>query len=162
MADWTVEVRSKPEYTDAEGIRIRHDVADLGMSEEVGVRVSALYWVSDALDRDEVVRLADRLLTDAVLQDYSVQEAGIHPDPGSSRWIVDVRLRAGVTDAVGESVAKGARDLGITGLGGASTGRRIYLSGDIDHEAARRIAERLLVNDVIQTYELRSVGAGPS
>lgn len=159
MTDWAVEVGTKREYVDAEGVRLAHDIADLGVVGEVRVRVSSVYWLSESLSRADVDLLAERLLTDPVLQECRVNGYLVRPSSASPDWVVEVRLKPGVTDAVGESVVKGARDLGIKAVERAATGRRVYLSGNLDESVARRIAERLLMNAVIQTCELRSMAS---
>ena len=58
---------------------------------------------------------------------------------------------------MGDNVIKGARVVGIEGIARAATGQKVYLLGDIERDAAERIANRVLINDVIQTCELRRV-----
>ncbi|MAF13145.1 hypothetical protein CMK11_22050, partial [Candidatus Poribacteria bacterium] len=70
-------------------------------------------------------------------------------------WIAEAHFKPGVTDSVGESVIRGAAVIGIEGVARAATGQKVYLLADIDRDAAERIANRVLINDVIQTCELR-------
>ena len=161
MTDWAVEVGTKAEYEDAEGVRLEQDIVDAGVSAAVGVRVSSMYWLSESSSRADVELLADRLLTDPVLQECRVNDYMVRSGSASPGWVVEVRLKPGVTDAVGDSVVKGARDLGVTTLADAATGRRVYLTGDLDESSALRIAERLLMNDVIQTCDVRRMATDP-
>ena len=159
MSDWAIEVGTKPTYVDVEGARLSEDVADLGVAVGVPARVSSMYWLSASLPKSDVELLATRLLTDSVLQDYALDDL-LCPAVGDAwTWVAEVRLKMGVTDAVGESVIKGARDLGVESLDRVATGSRIYLGGGLDEASARRVCERLLVNDVIQIYELRRVNS---
>lgn len=159
MSEWAIEVGTKPTFIDVEGARLSEDVADLGVARGVPAHISRMYWLSASLPKSDVELLATRLLTDSVLQDYALDELLCPAFHGEWTWVAEVRLKMGVTDAVGESVIKGARDLGVTGMDHAATGTRVYLGGGLDEASARRICERLLVNDVIQTYELRRVNS---
>jgi phosphoribosylformylglycinamidine (FGAM) synthase PurS component len=160
--EWTVEVGMRPDLTDAEGRTIAQDIADLGISTVGRVRVSQMYWLEGDLGPATVRRLAARLLTDAVSQESSLEGDLVRPGPGERGWAVAVRLKEGVTDAVGESVRKGAADLGIHGLSRVRTGRKVYVFGDVGHEDIVRVSERLLANEVIQVYQARPLAQGGS
>lgn len=153
MSDWVVEVSTKSHLPDVEGEGISHDIADTGFETPVRVRVAHLYWLEGDLDASGVQLLATRLLTDAVSQEYRFSG-----DAAETGWAAEIHLKAGVTDAVGESVLKGARDLGIHGLRRVATGNKVYFLTPLTREDVARLCERLLVNDVVQTYQLRVLG----
>lgn len=155
MTSWCVEVATKDDLVDAEGNGVAHDIADIGIATPVQVRTSRLYWLEGDLDASSVEALATRLLTDPVAQEYALTgdlRGGVDT---ATVWVAEVRLKPGVTDAVGASVLKGARDIGIRGLADVATGRKYYLIGDLSEPEARSVCERLLVNEVIQSYLLR-------
>ena len=62
-------------------------------------------------------------------------------------------IRPGVTDAVGDTTMKGVRDLGISGITAAETGRGYIISGRITKEQVDMICRRLLANDDIERYQ---------
>ena len=155
MTSWCVEVGTKENLVDSEGNGFAHDIADIGIATPVQVRASRLYWLEGGLDGSSVESLATRLLTDAIAQEYRLTGDFRGASDGTTVWIAEVRLKPGVTDAVGASVMKGARDIGIRGLADVATGRKYYLIGDLSEAEARTVCERLLVNEVIQSYRLR-------
>jgi phosphoribosylformylglycinamidine (FGAM) synthase PurS component len=63
--------------------------------------------------------------------------------------VIDVWYKPGVTDAVGESVMKGIRDLNIPGVKEVRTGMRYHLKGVTRQEIAEKIALALLVNPLV-------------
>jgi phosphoribosylformylglycinamidine (FGAM) synthase PurS component len=156
MPSWSVEVAYKPEFRDAEADRIVREAHGLGFDGALTARVSHMYWIEGDLSEDDARRLAGDLFADPVSQVYALEGDAV--DVGDAcGWIAEAHFKPGVTDSVGESAAKGAQVIGIEGITKAATGRKLYLLGDLDEEAADRIANRILINDVIQTCELRAL-----
>ncbi len=72
--------------------------------------------------------------------------------------MVDVALRAGVTDPVAEQILRAAKVLGITNINAASTGLRFFVKGeDITSALLHELAARLFSNGVIQRYTLGEI-----
>ena len=142
---------------DAVGQGISDDIMDLGITGVSSVRTAQLYWIEGEFQTQEVERVCSELLADPVTQDYvySISEnsvGAIHSQ--TNTWVVEVRFKPGVTDAVGDSVIKGIRDLGISGVQAAQTGKKYWLHGHLISSALEIIAQRLLANEVIQTFEI--------
>ncbi|HEY8451289.1 MAG: phosphoribosylformylglycinamidine synthase subunit PurS [Micromonosporaceae bacterium] len=74
-----------------------------------------------------------------------------------ARVVVDVMLKPEILDPQGQAVADALPRLGIDDVISVRIGRRIELmfDGQPDTEKARRIAERLLANPVIEDYTVR-------
>ena len=72
----------------------------------------------------------------------------------SSVWTIEVWLKPGVTDAVGDSVLKGLHDMGVPDVQTAQTGQKYRIHGDLDQPKLEMIAQQLLANDVIQIFEI--------
>jgi phosphoribosylformylglycinamidine synthase subunit PurS len=73
--------------------------------------------------------------------------------------IVFVSLKPGVLDAQGKAIASSLTDLGFVGVIGARQGKVIELDlAETDPEAAKatakEMAEKLLVNTVIESYRI--------
>jgi phosphoribosylformylglycinamidine synthase len=107
------------------------------------------------------------LLTDSITQRYSYSSIGkdlgtpinnpLAPfNKGDDAWVVEVNFKPGVTDAVGDSVMKGIRDLGISGVKSARTGQKYIIKGNLTEEQIKVISRRLLANEVIHNFSCSS------
>jgi len=74
-----------------------------------------------------------------------------------ARVVVDVMLKPEILDPQGQAVANALPRLGVTDVSSVRIGRRIELefSGDADLDRAREIADKLLANPVIESFEIR-------
>ncbi len=154
MPSWSVEVAYKPEFRDAAADRVVHEAHGLGIDGELAARVAQMYWIEGDLTDEDAQRLARELLADPVSQVHALEGDAV--DVGNAGgWVAEAHFKPGVTDSVGESVIKGATVLGIEGITRAATGHKTYLLGDLDEETASHIANRILINDVVQTCALR-------
>ena len=73
--------------------------------------------------------------------------------------IVNVSLKEGVLDPEGQAIKSSLNNLGFENCGDVRTGKQIVLSLDQKNEAealtqAKRMCEELLVNTVIENYEI--------
>ncbi len=148
MKNWKIEVYYKPEVPDTVGDGILEDIADLGISGVTSVRTATVYWIEGALNTQTVDRIGSELLADPITQTYTSTNQGNN----SKNWTLEVQFKPGVTDAVGDSTVKGIQDLGITDVTTVRTGHKYRLTGDLNAEVVETIAQRLLMNDVIQTF----------
>lgn len=148
MKNAKIEVYYKPEVPDTLGKGIVEDIADLGIAGIESVRTARVYWIEGSLTSQALDRIGAELLADPITQAYAVG-AENSTQPG---WTLEVRFKPGVTDAVGDSTVKGIRDLGIAGVTGVRTGHKYRLIGALTPDVLKTIAQRLLMNDVIQTF----------
>lgn len=160
MQNWKIEVYYKPEVPDTVGQGILEDIADLGIRGVASVRTATLFWLEGALDAQTINRISTELLADPITQTYSAVQlpnAGVSGDTSATAtdaWTIEVQFKPGVTDAVGDSTGKGIKDLGITGVNAIRTGHKYWLTGALNAELLETIANRLLMNDVIQTFSI--------
>ena len=148
MKNWKVEVYYKPEVPDTIGQGILEDITDLGISDVDSVRTATVYWIEGSLDTQSIDRIGAELLADPITQAYTFATQ----NDTAKGWTLEVQFKPGVTDAVGDSTVKGINDLGITGVTTVRTGHKYWLTGALNAEAIETIAQRLLMNDVIQTF----------
>jgi phosphoribosylformylglycinamidine synthase len=81
--------------------------------------------------------------------------------------LVEVRLRPGIADPAGSTVARALPALGFDGVEGVRLGKAVRLTLEApDEPTARRTAEavaaRLLANTVMEDYEVLAVEALPN
>ena len=154
---WKIEVRYKTDTSDDAGQGISEDIADLGISGVDLVQTAKVYWIEGEFQVQEVDRICTELLADPVIQDYFCQRSDDCSELSTSEtdeWTVEVRFKPGVTDAVGDSVVKGIRDLGISRVSTAQTGQKYRIFGDLDPNTIETISRSLLANEVIQTFDI--------
>jgi phosphoribosylformylglycinamidine synthase subunit PurS len=74
-----------------------------------------------------------------------------------ARVVVDVMLKPEILDPQGQAVADALPRLGVGTVTSVRIGRRIELEfdGSPDVEEAKKIADRLLANPVIEDYSVR-------
>lgn len=74
-----------------------------------------------------------------------------------ARVVVDVMLKPEILDPQGQAVANALPRLGVTGVSSVRIGKRIEIDfvGSADEEQARRIADTLLANPVIEEFTIR-------
>ena len=82
-----------------------------------------------------------------------------------ARVVVDVMLKPEILDPQGRAVEGALARLGLTGVTGVRQGKRfqIDLDGDLDLERldqVKQLSERLLVNPVIEDFEVHVVDEG--
>ena len=73
--------------------------------------------------------------------------------------IVNISLKNGVLDPEGQAIKSSLNNLGFENCSDVRTGKQIVLSLDQNNEAeaviqAKKICEELLVNTVIENYEI--------
>ena len=152
MNTWKIEVYTKPELLDTFDFGILEDIADLGITGVDAVLTATLYWIEGDLDAETIHRIATELLADPISQDYVLDTE----EENDTTWGLEVQFKPGVTDAVGDSAVKGITDLGIAGVTTVRTGHKYWFDGTLTAEALETIAQRLLMNEVIQTYSYQA------
>ncbi len=153
---WKIEVSYKPETPDAIGQSILQDITDLGLAGVESVHTVQIYWIEGEVNSHAIERICAELLADPVAQNYVYSRSDNHTPRQNegSVWTIEVRLKPGVTDAVGNSVLKGLRDMEIPDVQTAQTGQKYQIHGCLDQAKLEMIAQQLLANDVIQIFEI--------
>lgn len=152
MKNWKVEVFYKSEVPDTVGQGILEDISDLGISGVGSVKTATVYWIEGSLDSQSIERVGTELLADPITQVFTFDA----DNEKTKDWTVEIQFKPGVTDAVGDSTVKGIKDLGIESVKVVRTGQKFWLSGTLNAEIIESIAQRLLMNDVIQTFSYRA------
>ena len=160
---WKIEVSLKSAIPDAIGLGLAQDIKDIGITGVQQVRTAHIYWLDGEAKPEEVERICADLLVDAVTQGCSYEEESASREldevsqRGAKAYEVVVSFKPGVTDAVGESVMKGIRDLGINNVSSAQTGQKYVITGELEYKRVEDISLRLLANDVIQNFEISNL-----
>ncbi len=154
-----VEVRLKSHLPDARGLSLVKDIYDLGITTVSDVRVVDIYWLDADLTPGKLDLVCQRLLTDAVTQQYQcftpstdIRESlkGQSSAKSEQSHAIEVAYNVGVTDPVEATIIKAVRDLGIEDIRAVKTARRYLIEGSLDEVQLEVICSRLLVNPIVQ------------
>ncbi len=152
-----VEVAFKDPGLDARGASIRNQIEqDLNIS-VASVNVHNIYYIDKKLDDEQVEFIAQDLLADPVLQNYTLAVA----EPVTADWVIEVGYLPGVTDNVGRTTSEAiAPILGLTEGADFVRTAMVYLvegnptEGSLNPTEAKRICEKLLANPLVHSFEV--------
>jgi phosphoribosylformylglycinamidine (FGAM) synthase PurS component len=150
---YQVEIFSRPDLPNLKGETVKKDIEELGIKGIKKVKLVNLYQLEGDLELKEVKFLAERLLTDLVIENYRVNRKGesLFPD---SDFSVKVWYKKGVTDAVGESAQKAAKDMGIEKVEKVKKGKEYFFWGKVSPQDIEFICQRLLANTIVEDYQI--------
>ncbi|MDD5191350.1 MAG: phosphoribosylformylglycinamidine synthase subunit PurS, partial [Dehalococcoidales bacterium] len=144
-----IEIRLKSHLTDARGMGLVKDIADLGITTVTAAHVSDVYYLDADLSKKHLILVCRDLLADPVSQDFTADALQMD-ETRSDLHLVEVAYNAGVVDPVEETVLKAARDMGIKNIHAVKTSRRYSLSGKLTKKQLDDVTAKLLVNPIIQ------------
>src|SRR4051812_15929288 len=101
---YTVEVKLRPDFQDAEGQAALSLLQGLGLTAARDCRTSRLYELRGGLNSANAQLIARDLLCDPVTQEFRLVSAAEPVLNGMSHWRVEVWLKASVADSVGDTV----------------------------------------------------------
>lgn len=148
-----IEVGYKKGVVDPVGRGLERTIKHLRLGKVSQVTASQLYRVAGDLSSAEQKRIASDLLCDPVVQEHrdgTWASVGESNAKGKGPIVVDVWYKNGVTDVVGESVAKGIQDMKISRVESVRAGARYRFWGLSSKAAAEKVALALLVNPLVQ------------
>ncbi len=153
--EYYIEIGYIDGVKDALGDVVIKDIEDLGIKNVESVKTELLYRIDGNLDEKNVNIICRDLLSDPVIQWYRVNDKKDSREKSDGKKSsADVFYKNGVTDAVGESVKLGIRDLGIDGTRSVKTGVRYRFTGELSDKDIEKICRSLLANSVIQDYSV--------
>jgi len=144
-----IEIRLKNHLTDARGMGLVKDIADLGIKTISYAHVSDIYYLDANLTKTQLIRVCRDLLADPVSQDFTAdapQEDETRPD----YHVIEVTYNAGVVDPVEETVLKATGDMDIKSIRSVKTAKRYLISGKLTKKQLDDLTAKLLVNPIIQ------------
>ena len=151
---WRIEIKDKEGQFDSFGNGVHRDIQDLGLGCVKAVRVVQVYLLDGDITAAHVERICRDLLIDPVVQDFRFSDTSFKDHfaaPAGSKYrMVEVAYNPGVMDPVEFSVLKGIRDLGIKTVTAVRTARQFFLQGSLTVKEAELVADKILLNKIIQ------------
>jgi len=120
------------------------------------VLTKRLYRLKGPLGKKEASKIAKELLWDPIVEKVAIEdEQGLKKKTLKAGSFVDVWPKTGVTDPVGETVAKGIRDLGNLEKISISTGTRYVFPKIQNKDFLKKFTEHYLANELIHDVIIR-------
>lgn len=141
-----VRVGLLPALRDARGEEVLYEIRTALRIETVEAVRTVKVYRFEGIDAETACFLAERLLCEAVFQEYRVNE----PLITDADRILEVAYRPGVMNPEASSLLKAASDLGVEGLLAADSSVEYAFYGRFTDEELAIITRRLLVNETIQ------------
>jgi len=145
---WRIEVATRIEFGDAAGKAALEDVVDAGLAGLKAARLVRVFTIESDLTGEDAESIARSLLVDPVIERYAVN-TGVETGLPQPQFIVEVAKKPGVMDPVEASTKKGIADLGLM-VESVSTSRKYVFTGDVSDEDFRRVAAKVLANEVVE------------
>lgn len=153
--EWVVRVGYNADVHDPAGSSVKSGIRELGIFAPVeDVRAFSVYALHGDLSREQVDAVGRELLADPIVQSFSVNGT---PAGLSGGWLIEVRNRPGVTDAVGESAGNAICLFGIGSVGSVRTGLDYFIKGGLDQKTVETICEKLLANGLINEWRISRI-----
>ncbi|HUT92476.1 MAG TPA: AIR synthase-related protein, partial [Thermoguttaceae bacterium] len=148
---WEIDIYSAEGQPDLIGDRVAGDTADLGLAENLAVTAARGYLVQAALDRKQVMRIADELLADRLVERTVVApvgDAALGQPPAGRRQLVHVLPKPGVMDPVAQSALAAIADLGLEAE--AVRTFKKYWIGELPDDKLNLLISKILANDAVE------------
>ena len=150
-----IEVWTKNKYAKNEELNLTDKFKAAGFN--LGkIHTSRLYKIEGGFSAKDFEKISESLLTDKITEKVSLKGRKF----GSKKMcMAEIWLKPSSTDVVGESVLKAIGDIGLKEPEGARFGHAFYFEGESKNNI-RLMIEDVLVNDIINTYNLTEVRLG--
>ena len=158
MSLWEIDICHRAGQPDLAGMAVAADAVELQLAEDFEVTSARGFLVEGDFTEDQANRLARELFSDAVVETTVVAPVGspvlAHVPPGSpnglpsSRRLVHVLPKPGVTDPVAQSAMEAIKDFGIA-VQAVRTLRKYCLTG-LSDDGLQAYCRRIHANDAIE------------
>ncbi|MGB9677363.1 MAG: phosphoribosylformylglycinamidine synthase subunit PurS [Candidatus Ratteibacteria bacterium] len=146
---WIVEIYKKKNIRDVFGEDIKKSIEELGIFGINEVKVSNLYKIECNTEKKNIEKITKELFIDNVSEDYSIYKKRKRE---KNYWIIEIFLKDGVTDPVGETAKKTITESGILKNVNVKTGKKYYIKGKINEAQIKEICEKILANTLIHNF----------
>ncbi len=146
---YLVEVRLKAEFADAEGAAALALLQGAGLPAAKEARVRRLYELRGPLNSGHAQQIARELLCDPVTHEFRLLTGPQTALNGMNHWRVEVWLKPGVTDPVGDTVRRAVAEMGLPEPASVRVGLAYHVAVKCGRAQVEKAAARALANPVI-------------
>jgi phosphoribosylformylglycinamidine synthase II len=149
-----LEIRLKRELADAEGASVKRKAKDYFNIETEDIRVIRVLTIDAALNRDQLEQLRTTIFTNPV-----TEESSFSPIAEGFDWLIWIGFRPGVRDTAGSTAVEAIEDLLKIKFGpdeAVYTSKLYVIKGGLSEGQARKVAQEILANDIIQQWRVYS------
>ncbi|MBA2124584.1 phosphoribosylformylglycinamidine synthase II [bacterium Unc6] len=148
---WRIEVKNKKEILDSTGSDVLHNIKEIGINTVLSCQCVSVYTIEGDISEDYACCIAKELLTDSVLEEFSLIDIEKKMVPRKAEGIeIEIGLNDGVMDPAEESILRGIKTLKITGCRKVKTSKIYTLKGNLLSEEIEKITDKILMNKLIQ------------
>ncbi len=148
-----IEIGLKPPMRDALGERLKRRIREDLNLEVQSVSIISVYTVDADLSPEQLEMVASGPFSDPITQAYAIDR----PLARSFDWLIEVGFRPGVTDNVGKTAREAIElrlGLKLKEEEKVYTSIQYLLEGNMERADAENICTGLLVNPLIQRFEV--------
>lgn len=164
---WEVEISPAKGQIDAEGLRVVAESKALAAGSIESIKTARSFLIQTESGRDSVEKAAEQLLSDPIVESYTLKQSAETGDSGSNPAqgrLLNVLLKPGVTDNVGNSTRSALEEMGLS-IEAVATCRKYWFAESADEGEMNLVADKLLYNDAIEhvihgPLELDSISLG--
>lgn len=148
-----IEIFYKDEKYDVVSKARLKDIEAAGYPANFDFKTEHIYKIDGELSKDNLFIVGEKLLVDPIIQNFEINSKN-DDMRYKNFYIVDVWLKKGVTDPVGETIENSIKTLGIKIATKVNTGFRYLISKNLDEKLVEEILRKVLMNSVIQEYKI--------
>ena len=147
-----LEIWTKDKYAKNEELNLLNKFKAAGFNLDK-VFLSRLYSIESDSSHTDYKKISENLLIDKITEKTSLKGRKFG---GKKMHKAEIWLKPTSTDVVGESVLKAIGDIGLKKPESARFGHAFYFEG-ISESKVRVMIEKVLINDIINTYTMSRV-----
>lgn len=140
---WRIDVFPKQEVSSTQLVS---QIKDLGIEKGFNVFCRKIYFIEGELKESDILKIAERLLIDPVIETYSFHQGFFKTSPQNTEIIIT--YNPGVSDPVSLSLEKAIKDLSLSVKNTRIS--RFYRFENLTENEIRELSQKILYNPLIE------------
>jgi phosphoribosylformylglycinamidine (FGAM) synthase PurS component len=157
---WRIEVAFKKGKFDSNGEAIKQSIKeDLLINSIEKVETIDVFELKGNFSEQEIKAITEKLFIDPILHDFSLNK----PFFSNCDWVVEVKLKPGVTDNIAIAALEGIKDIlgrNLKENETIKTAKKYLFYGSLSEQQVKTICSKLLANELIESFEFKKNDRG--